>query len=106
MVTLFVDALPGGTDITVGLLPHGFESTMVVPSYSSEAASYDEQLVVPAGVTARPAEGGGVELVDGSGQMVGLYGSGTAADSTPDHPVEAPVSTVLVGQDSATVTVR
>ena len=100
----YPDALPGGADLEVGLDPHGFESTVVVAAADDAANTYTERLSVPAGVRARQG-GPGIELVDASGTVVGVYGSGTAIDSA-DRPVDVEVRTRLVGQAGTVVTVE
>ncbi|MGI8710978.1 MAG: PA14 domain-containing protein, partial [Acidimicrobiales bacterium] len=101
---VFADALPGGADLQVGLLPHGFESSIVLAGPDEGRATYREDLQVPVGITARTG-GAGIELVDGSGQVVGQYGSGLAWDEA-SHPAQIGVATRLVGQSATLVTVE
>ncbi|HVL26657.1 MAG TPA: DNRLRE domain-containing protein, partial [Acidimicrobiales bacterium] len=58
----------------------GFKETVTLPDRAA-GPSYREELVLPEGVSARMGEAG-VELVDGSGAVVGTYGGGVAFDAT------------------------
>ena len=100
---VYVDAVDGDSDLVAGLVPGGFETTVVVPDGGAGRASFTQELTVPAGVVVRDG-GPGVELVDAAGVIVGSYGSGVATDSSA-QPVEQEVVTRLVAQDATKATV-
>ena len=84
-----------GRDLTVALNPDGFEETVTVPSRDM-AATYVDELVLPAGVSLRQA-GEGVELVDRDGTVIAGFGGGLAFDSAP-QPSMAPVAVRLLSE--------
>lgn len=101
---VYPGAVDGETDLAVSLVPGGFETTLVVQDAAPGNESFEQVLTLPAGVRARNG-GPGVELVDAAGAVVGVYGSGSAYDSS-DRPGEAPVRTRLVSQEGASATVE
>jgi RHS repeat-associated protein len=76
----YARALPGGRDLVLALTPDGFEESVVLPD-AAGPPSYVDQLVLPAGVTARQGTSG-VELVDAQGAVVGVFGAGIASDAS------------------------
>ena len=76
---VYPDGLAGGRDLVVELTTDGFEESVVLPDASSPA-SYTEELVLPAGYTARQA-GTEIEILDRKGALYGAFGSGRAFDS-------------------------
>lgn len=83
----------GGSDIRVALRADGFEDFVVLAD-ARAPASYTYDLALPAGVSARDAEGG-VELVDGSGAVVATINNGWAADAHQPMPALSPVAVRL-----------
>ena len=77
----YAQALPGGRDLVLTPTPDGVKETVVLPDAKSPA-SYTEELVLPAGVSARDAEAG-VELVDAAGEVVATMANGWAVDARP-----------------------
>jgi RHS repeat-associated protein len=100
---VFPGALGDAVDLAVELLPSGFETTLVVPGAQAERSTFEQVITLPPGTVARQSASG-IELVDGSGSVVGTYGSGSAIDSAA-HPAEAPVRTTLVTQAGGSATV-
>lgn len=101
---VYPGAVDGETDLVVSLVPDGFETTLVVADAAPGNDIFEQVLTLPAGVQARDG-GPGVELVDPRGEVVGVYGSGSAYDSA-GQPAEATVRTRLVGQEGANATVE
>ncbi|MCB1031305.1 MAG: DNRLRE domain-containing protein, partial [Acidimicrobiales bacterium] len=100
----FPDAIDGDSDLVVGLLPNGFETSVVVPDGAPQRASFEQVLTVPAGLVARNGSVG-VEFVAVDGTVVGSYGSGVAWDAGLVED-EVEVRTSLVSQEGTEATVR
>ncbi len=90
--TTYARALPGGRDLALAARPDGFEETVTVPNAAS-GGTYLDELVVPAGVSARQGQSG-VELVDAKGDVVATFANGLAHDAT--FPAGGPAALVAV----------
>jgi len=92
----YAKALPGGRDLTMGLIPGGVEETVTLPS-AATGASYLDEILLPRGVTARQADAG-IELVDADGAIVAVFDGGAAFDAAFPASMTAvtPVSVRLV----------
>lgn len=82
----------------------GFDESVVVAS-AADPASYSERFILPSGVVAK-ALGSGVGFYDGSGSLLGSFGSAYALDSSEGGSITAAsVSLVSDHGDTATVSV-
>lgn len=88
----YLGGLPGGRDVVVSLTTTGFEESVVISGAAQ--GSYQQDLTLPPGVTARQ-EASGVELVDSSGSVIGQMSGGWATDATG---AEGPIATTFVSQ--------
>jgi YD repeat-containing protein len=101
----YAKALSGGRDLKVVLTPDGFEESVILPD-ATAAASYRDEIVLPAGVTVRNAKAG-IEVVDKTGTVVSSFGNGFAFDAaTPTGAVGAAVSVTVVSQTGTVATVE
>jgi len=69
----------GGRDLTLAVTAAGVEESVVLAS-AAASGTYRGELVLPDGATARKAPAG-VEVVDGDGRAVALFGHGMAFDA-------------------------
>ena len=73
-------ALGAGADLELAAIADGFEESVIVADRAI-GSSYDEELVLPTGVSARNGAEG-VELVDRAGTVVATYGRAFAHDAS------------------------
>lgn len=99
------DALSGGRDLVVERTANGFKQSVVAPSPSDGGHTYLTEVRVPAGVRASQTSAGAVELADGDGRALAVFGGGVAYDSAENF-AQAPVTVRLVGQDGLDVTIE
>ena len=87
------DAAGPGVDVEVSPMVHGVETTYVLPDAATAARTYQEQLTLPQGWSARQGDGA-VELLDAAGSPAGSWNGGTAEDSAR-RPASAEVTMQL-----------
>lgn len=90
----FTGAL-GGRELTLDLTSNGIEETVTLPARGAPT-TYVDEFDLPAGVTARPREGGGVAFVDAGGSEVASFAPGLAFDSAGDGGGPGTIGTVTV----------
>lgn len=103
----FRAALSAGRDLTVRPTVTGFETSVVLADRSAPPM-WQEQLVLPAGVTARQGPGG-IEVVDGAATVVATYDHGVAYDASLSRtgPIgTTPALVRLVAQQAGVATVE
>lgn len=81
----FDSALANGTGFELRPLSSGVETGYLVAS-AAAAGGLVERLALPAGYRVRQA-GGGIEILDGTGTVVGRWTGGTATDASPNGAV-------------------
>lgn len=96
----YANALPGGRDVALAAADGGLEETVTLSSPAA-GPTYVDDVVLPAGVTARQGDGR-VELVDANGTVVAAVDGGSAFDATFPTNIGAatPVSVRLVSADA------
>ena len=99
----FADALPGGRDVVWSTAHGGFKET-VIAADSAAPSSYEVDLDLPVGVSARDGSSG-VDLLSEKGEDLGVVSGGTAFDSASPR-AEVAVSVRLAGKGGATGTVH
>jgi RHS repeat-associated protein len=95
----------GGSAVEVVATPWGVEQFLTVPDGDSPG-SYELELLLPAGLTARDGARG-VEVLDAAGAVVGFLGGGLAQDSATEGVAEGAVTSVateLVSVEGSVVT--
>ncbi len=97
----YTKALPGGRDVALAAVAGGLEETVTLPSPAA-GPSYVDNVVLPAGVSARQGDGR-VELVDAKDTVVAAVEGGSAFDATFPANIGAatPVSVRLLSVDAA-----
>ena len=84
----YAKALPGGRDVVMSLTNAGIKENVVLADRSAPS-SYTNELVLPAGVTAREGADG-IELVDTAGAVVAVFTGGLVHDAS--FPAAGPAS--------------
>jgi hypothetical protein len=69
-----------GRDLALDLNSNGIEETVSLND-ATAATTYTDELTLPAGVTAKERDGGGVSFLDGKGTEVAIFAPGLAFDS-------------------------
>jgi len=69
-----------GRDVALDLNSNGVEETVSLPD-AKAATTYTDELTLPAGVTAKERDGGGVSFLDAKGAEVATFAPGLAFDS-------------------------
>jgi RHS repeat-associated protein len=103
----FPQALSGGRDLRVSVLPRGAEHSVILPN-ADAPGSFDVVLNLPAGTHAEQ-RAGGIVFLDSGGREVGWYGAAMATDSSRAASGAPAFSTPLVqitGQSGSEVRVR
>ncbi|HEU0130309.1 MAG TPA: DNRLRE domain-containing protein [Mycobacteriales bacterium] len=85
-----------GTDLVVRALRYGYEQSLVLHQRPAGTPVYDLPLRLATGDTARARAGGGIELVDHSGAVVGMLPQAVMFDAVRDPRADEPTNKVLV----------
>ncbi|MDQ2826324.1 MAG: DNRLRE domain-containing protein [Actinomycetota bacterium] len=70
----------GGRDLALDLSSNGVEETVTLADRQA-ATTYLDEFTLPAGVTAKPRDGGGVTFADAAGAEIATFAPGLAFDS-------------------------